>query len=321
MKKEFNISIVIPCNNEEEVLLDSVEKITKKLTNLAKKFKIDLNSSQIVIVDNGSTDKTWQVIKKLNKNNIFIKGIKLANNFGHQSSLLAGLDNTNCDVIVSLDADLQDDLDTIDIMIEKYLEGYEIVYGVRKDRKKDSFFERNFAKIFYFLINILDQKIIINHADFRLLTRKALDNLKQFKEVNIFIRGIVTKVSNNSSIVYYKRNERKAGKSKYTFLPKISLALDGFTSFSLLPLRIIAFIGLIIFILSLIIIIYYFISYLFIEKTVRGWTTLILSIYLLGGLQIFCLGIIAEYIGKIYLEAKKRPRYLIDQILNQNKIK
>ena len=318
MKREIiNISIVIPCNNEEEVLLDSVEKISKKLIKLSKKYDVDLNTSQIVIVDNGSTDKTWEIIKNLNKNNNFVKGVKLANNFGHQSSLLAGLENTNCDIIISLDADLQDDLDTIDIMIEKYLQGFKIVYGVRKNRKKDSFLERNLAKIFYYLINILDKNIIKNHADFRLITRKALDDLSKFKEVNVFIRGLVTKVSNNSTIVYYNRNERKAGNSKYTFIPKISLAIDGFTSFSLLPLRIIAVIGFFIFVLSLIIIIYYFISYILIEKTVRGWTTIILSIYLLGGLQIFCLGIIAEYIGKIYLETKKRPRYIIDKILNK----
>lgn len=316
-KKQFSISIVVPCNNEEEVLKNSIDKITKKLIQLKNKFIINLEESQIVIVDNGSNDNTWKIINELNLNNNFVKGVKLTNNFGHQSSLIAGLDNSDCDIIISLDADLQDDLDTIDVMIEKYLEGFQIVYGVRKNRKKDSLFERTFANIFYFFINLLDQNIIVNHADFRLLSKKALNDLQKFKEVNVFIRGIVTKISNNSSVVYYNRNERKAGKSKYTFFPKISLALDGLTSFSLLPLRVIAIIGLSIFILSLIIIIYYFISYILVEKTVRGWTTIVLSIYLLGGLQIFCLGIIAEYIGKIYLETKKRPRYLIDKILNQ----
>ncbi len=308
------VYFVIPCYNEEEVLPETVKQLTAKLHSLIESGLAN-ESSRMVFVDDGSKDKTWELISQFSEENVYVTGVKLAHNRGHQNALLCGLNealNNDCDCAISLDADLQDDIGVLDQFIEKYNEGCEVVYGVRNSRKKDTFFKRTTAQGYYKFMKMLGVDIVYNHADYRLMGSKALAALNDYSEVNLFLRGIVPLIGFRSDYVYYERHERFAGESKYPLKKMIAFAVDGITSFSVKPLKIISNLGIIISFLSLAGLIYALIAY-FCGITVSGWTTTICSIWLLGGLQMLCLGVVGTYIGKIYNEVKRRPRYLAEK--------
>lgn len=309
--KEPIIYFVIPCFNEEECLKETTKQLKKKFSNLIKSGIIN-NKSKIVYIDDGSKDKTWQIIESLDSN---IIGIKLSKNQGHQNALLAGLmyAKGHCDAAISMDADLQDDINVIDKFITKFKSGTEIIYGVRSERKNDSFFKRNTALLFYKTMNKLGANTIYNHADYRLMSKRALEELANFKEVNLFLRGIVPTIGLKTDTVEYNRAERFAGKSKYPLKKMINFAMDGITSFSIKPIRLIFMLGVIISLISFFVLIYA-IATKITGQAVSGWTFTICSIWLLGGIQIAALGIIGEYIGKTYSETKHRPRYIIEKI-------
>ncbi|MBB6714947.1 glycosyltransferase family 2 protein [Clostridium gasigenes] len=312
MKK---IYLVVPCYNEEEVLCETAKRLELKMKTLIDNKDIN-EYSRVIFVDDGSKDKTWSIIEELKNNNELFGGIKLSRNRGHQNALLAGLMTVKdeCDAVISLDADLQDDINVIDKFIEKFYEGCEVVYGVRSDRKSDTFFKRSTAQGFYKVIKFLGVDIIYNHADYRLMSRKALDSLAEFKEVNLFLRGIVPLVGFKSDIVSYERNERFAGESKYPLKKMISFAFEGITSFSVKPIRLVLVMGIIMFFSSLTALAYFLVTWIN-GYTVQGWTTVVASIWMLGGVQLLCLGVIGEYVGKIYIEVKSRPKYIIDQFI------
>ncbi|MGQ9848329.1 MAG: glycosyltransferase family 2 protein, partial [Bacteroidales bacterium] len=272
--------------------------------------------SFLLFVDDGSQDKTWEIIESLSNENEHVKGIKLSRNQGHQIALVAGMEyalNNKCDCLVSIDADLQDDVNAIEQMVAKYRQGYEIIYGVKSDRRKDSFLKRFTAESFYHLMNLFGVNLIFNHADFRLLSAKATEYLLQFTESNVFIRGMIPLIGLNSTFVYYEIKERFAGQSKYSFKKMLNLALDGITSFSVVPLRIISAIGFFTFMVSSLMGLYTLGIRLFTNDALPGWASTILPIYFIGGIQLLSLGVIGEYIGKIYIEAKRRPRYFIEK--------
>ena len=312
--------LVIPCYNEEDVLPITAKKLLIKINTMIEN-EIISKDSKILFVNDGSKDKTWRIIEELhNQNNIF-SGINLSRNRGHQNALLAGLMTAKevADMTISLDADLQDDVDVIDKFVEQYYNGSDIVYGVRSSRETDTFFKRTTALTFYKLMNILGVDTVYNHADYRLMSKRALGALSQFKEVNLFLRGIVPLIGYKSSIVEYERHERFAGESKYPLKKMLAFALDGITSLSIKPIRIITGLGFFIVFFSFIALIYTFIVKFF-GETVPGWTSLALSIWLLGGIQLLSLGVIGEYIGKIYNETKQRPRFIIsDNLINSDK--
>ena len=316
MKKEI-LYIVIPCYNEEEVLEETTKKLKIKLEKLISD-KIISEKSRVMYVNDGSKDKTWEIIKDINKKEKLFTGISLSRNRGHQNALLAGLMTAkkHADFVISMDADLQDDINAIDEMIEKYYEGNEIVYGVRSARKKDTFFKRFTAESFYKIMNKLGVEVVFNHADYRLTSKKVLDNLENFEEVNLFLRGMFPLIGYKSDIVYYERNERFAGESKYPLKKMINFAVDGITSFSVKPIRLILNVGIIIFVISIIMILYALINKI-IGNTVSGWTFIVCSIWLIAGVQMMSLGVIGEYIGKIYNETKRRPKYIIEYNLEE----
>ena len=307
--------LVIPCYNEEEVLLDTASELTKKINILIEEKIID-KKSRIMFVNDGSKDKTWNIISKLHSKNELIVGVNLSRNKGHQNALLAGLMTAKeyADITISMDADLQDDINVIDEMIKENNKGSNIVYGVRSSRKKDSFFKKHTAQAFYKLMRFFGVDIVYNHADCRLMDKKSLEALSDFSEVNLFLRGIVPLIGYKSSIAYYERGKRMKGESKYPLSKMLSFAVDGITSFSVKPLRLIFSLGLIILFVSIGIMIYSLIVKL-IGDTVPGWTFLTISIWFIGGLQMLSIGVIGEYIGKIYGETKRRPRYFIEEIL------
>lgn len=310
--------IVVPCYNEELVLDETSKRLKEKLTALMTAGKIS-EKSRVLFVDDGSKDKTWEKISALHQEDKLFSGLKLSRNKGHQNALLAGLMTAKelADVTISLDADLQDDINVIDQFVDKYHEGCDIVYGVRSARKTDTFFKRNTAGGFYKLMKLLGVDLVDNHADYRLVSKRALEGLSQFKEVNLFLRGIVKQIGFKSDIVYYERSERFAGESKYPLKKMLSFAFDGITSFSIKPIRLVTVTGFLVFAVSIIMIIYALVSTIM-GQTVAGWTSLMCSIWLLSGLQIMALGIVGEYIGKIYTEVKARPKYIIDVLLNDN---
>ncbi len=317
MKKSSTVlNIVIPCYNEEKALPFTKKELIKKMDDLIKKGLVSENS-KVVLVNDGSRDKTWDLIKKLHEENDMFVGVNLSRNRGHQNALLAGLmyAKDNADISISMDADLQDDINVIDDMINKYNEGCDIVYGVRSSRKKDTFFKKFTAEGFYKFMNLMGVEVVFNHADCRLMSKRALIELSNFKEVNLFLRGIVPQLGFKTDIAYYERNERVAGESKYPLKKMLSFAIDGITSFSIKPLRMITSIGFCILILSFIILIYSLVMKLT-GNTVSGWTFIVCSIWLIGGIQTLCLGVIGEYIGKIYNETKHRPRYIVESILD-----
>lgn len=307
--------IVVPCFNEEEVLPETSKRLGEKLKDLISKDIIN-PKSRILFVDDGSKDKTWSIIEKLNEENEIFVGISLSRNRGHQNALLAGLEVAieYADVTISIDADLQDDIDAIDGMISKYYDGCDVIYGVRSNRKKDSFFKRFSAECFYSFMKWLGVDTVFNHADYRLMSKKAVKGLKEFPEVNLFLRGMVPLVGFKSDKVYYERDKRFAGKSKYPFRKMLSFAIEGITSLSTKPIRYITLLGFFIFGVSICMLIYFLIRW-WIGATVVGWASVACSVWAIGGLIMLALGVIGEYIGKIYLETKARPRFLIDKKL------
>lgn len=311
------VYFVIPCYNEEEVLPETVKRLSVKLDAMQKSGLAD-DKSRMLLVDDGSRDKTWSIISELNTQKPYVEGVKLAHNRGHQNALIAGLETAAkyCDCAISLDADLQDDIEVLDEFVQKYAEGCDVVYGVRNKRETDSIFKRTTAKGFYKVMKLLGVDIVFNHADYRLLSRRALEALAEYKEVNVFLRGIVPLIGYRSDYVYYDRHERFAGESKYPLKKMISFALDGITSFSVKPLKLISNLGILISILSVFGLLYALISY-FTGNAVSGWTATVCSIWLLGGLQMLSLGVVGGYIGKIYSEVKQRPRYRIETHLQK----
>jgi glycosyltransferase involved in cell wall biosynthesis len=308
-----NLYIVIPCYNEEEVLPETSKRILDKLQRMMQ-AGICSEESRVLLVDDGSRDRTWQLIEELTQQNVHFAGIKLAHNRGHQNALLAGLMTARerCDIAISMDADLQDDIEVLDEFVQKYQEGCQVVYGVRKERKTDTFFKRNSALAFYKLMNWLGTHVLNNHADYRLMSREALDALAEYREVNLFLRGIVPEIGYKTDVVYYDRGERFAGESKYPLKKMIAFAIEGISSFSVKPLKMISLLGILISLCSGLALLYALISKLC-GAAVPGWTAIIASIWLLGGMQLLCLGVLGGYIGKIYQEVKARPRYRIEK--------
>lgn len=314
MRKKI-LYIVVPCYNEEEVLKETTKRLCIKLEKLIQSERIS-DKSKIMYVNDGSKDKTWDIIEEYSRVHQLVTGICLSRNRGHQNALLAGLMTAKeyADVVISMDADLQDDINAIDEMLEKYESGCDIVYGVRKSRKKDSWFKRHTAQGFYKFMRFMGVDIVYNHADYRLTSKRVLDHFSDFKEVNLFLRGMFPLVGFKSDVVYYERGERFAGKSKYPLKKMLNFAWDGITSFSVRPIRFVLIIGVLIFITSIAMTIYSIVVK-FMGNTVPGWTFLACSIWMLAGVQMLSLGIIGEYVGKMYKETKQRPRYIISRNL------
>lgn len=312
----MKLYIVIPCYNEQEVLPEASSRLKQKITELIEKKEIS-KDSRIVFVDDGSKDRTWEIISDLHEQDPMFSGIKLSCNKGHQNALLAGLTEVAdlADAVISMDADLQDDINAVDGFIKKYNKGCDVVYGVRSSRQKDTFFKRFTAEGFYKFMSFLGADIVFNHADYRLLSSRALKGLLEFREVNLFLRGIVPMIGYKSDIVMYERAERFAGESKYPLKKMLSFAFDGITSLSIKPIRLIFSLGMGIFAVSIIALIYCLVRYLT-NNTISGWTSLIMSIWLLSGLQLMAIGVIGEYIGKVYLETKGRPKFIVEEFLN-----
>ena len=308
--------MVIPCYNEQEVLPETSKRLKEKLSTLVKAGKID-PESRIIFVNDGSKDRTWEIIRRLHEEDPVFGGVNLSRNRGHQNALLAGLMTVkdHADMAISMDADLQDDINAIDEMVEKYLSGTDIVYGVRSSRAKDTFFKKATAEGFYKLMNTMGANTVFNHADYRLMSKRALEGLAEFREVNLFLRGIVPMIGYSTDVVYYERGERFAGESKYPLGKMLSFAIEGITSLSTKPIRMITFLGFFIFLVSIGILIYSLVRH-FMGATIVGWTTLMVSVWAIGGLILLSLGVVGEYIGKIYLETKARPRFLIEEFLN-----
>lgn len=317
--RENRLYVVIPCYNEEEVLPHTVERLREKMRALMKEGLI-APDSRVVFVDDGSRDSTWRMIAALHREDPMFSGIALSLNRGHQNALLAGLMTVweRCDCAISMDADLQDDLDAMDEMLRHYQEGCEIVYGVRSKRQTDSFFKRFTAQSFYRLMHAMGAGTIYNHADYRLMSRRALEALAQYKEVNLFLRGIVPMIGYQTAQVCYERHERAAGTSKYPLKKMVGLAFEGITSLSTKPIRMITWLGVLLFAVSILMGVYSLVQH-WLGNTIRGWTSTVLSIWAVGGLVLFSLGIVGEYIGKIYLETKERPRYLVAEFLDEEK--
>lgn len=310
------LSIVVPCYNEQEVFNTCLSELSSRLEEMIENNKIS-RTSDIIFVDDGSKDDTWKLIEKASIYSHHVKGVKLSRNKGHQIALMAGLSScAKSDITVSIDADLQDDTSVIEKMVDSYHSGNDIVYGVRNDRTSDSLFKKITAEAFYKVMTKLGINQVENHADFRLLSRRALDSLLQYKEQNLYIRGLIPLIGYPSDKVYYSRHERVAGESKYPLRKMLTLALEGITSFSITPLRIVTVLGFIISIFSTIGVFYTLTQY-FLGHTVSGWASMTLGILFIGGVQMLCLGIIGEYVGKIYMETKERPKFFIEKSTHQ----
>ena len=307
--------IVVPCYNEEEVLPETSRRLKEKLESLMAADKISPDS-RVLFVNDGSKDRTWEIISQLHEQCSLFSGADLTRNRGHQNALLAGLMTAKerCDMAISMDADLQDDIDAVDAMVEEYYAGCDIVYGVRSSRKKDTFFKRFTAEGFYKLMNAMGAETVFNHADYRLMSKRALEGLAQFKEVNLFLRGIVPMIGYRTGTVTYERGERFAGESKYPLKKMLSFAMEGITSLSVKPIRMITALGFLVFFISIAMLIYSIVRWAM-GETILGWASLICSVWAIGGLILLSLGVIGEYIGKIYLETKERPRFLLREVL------
>ncbi|MBQ3575689.1 MAG: glycosyltransferase family 2 protein [Clostridia bacterium] len=318
MKKENTLYIVVPCYKEEEVLPETSKRLKAKLQALMAEGKIS-GESRVLFVNDGSKDRTWEIIEELHNGDPIFSGVNLSRNRGHQNALLAGLMTAvqYADMLISMDADLQDDVNAVDKMVDAYHAGYDVVYGVRSSRKTDSFFKRFTAEGFYKVMKALGVDIVFNHADYRLMSRRAVEGLAEFEEVNLFLRGIVPQIGYKWTTVEYERAKRFAGESKYPLKKMLSFAFDGITSFSVKPMRMILSLGAIIFMLSIAALIWALIAR-FTGHSVGGWASLMCSIWMIGGIQLLCLGVIGEYIGKIYKETKKRPRFIIERVLDAN---
>lgn len=309
--------LVIPCYNEEEVIKETTKRLKEKINALIRSKKIS-KDSKIMYIDDGSSDRTWKLIEEFNQKDKQITGICLSRNRGHQNALLAGLMTAKqyADVIISMDADLQDDINAIDEMLNKYYEGNEIIYGVRNNRKKDTYLKKTTAQLFYKFMHLMGVEIIYNHADYRLTSKRVLSELEQYREVNLFLRGMFPLIGFKSDIVYYKREKRFAGKSKYPLKKMLNFAWDGITSFSIKPIRLVLNIGIIMFMISFIVLLYSLIVKIM-GRAVDGWTFIVCSIWIVGAVQMLAIGLIGEYVGKIYSEVKARPRYIIKKNLNE----
>ena len=316
MRSDNTLYVVVPCYREEEVLPETSKRLKAKLSALIAQGKIS-DRSRILFVNDGSKDRTWPIIEELHAQDRIFSGVNLSRNRGHQNALLAGLMTAvqYADMMVSMDADLQDDIDAMDRMIDAYHEGCDVVYGVRSSRKTDSFFKRFTAESFYKLMKAMGVDIVFNHADYRLMSRRAVEGLSQFKEVNLFLRGIVPQIGYSWTTVEYERAKRFAGESKYPLKKMLSFAFDGITSFSVKPMRLILVLGAVIFALSLVMLLWTLIRWIA-GATVSGWASLMCSIWMIGGIQLLALGVIGEYMGKVYSEAKARPRFIIERVLN-----
>lgn len=309
--------VVVPCYNEEEVLPETSKQFRNELNEMKEENLIS-SDSKIVFVNDGSKDKTWEVITKLHEENKIFQGLKLSRNKGHQNALVAGLSYaiSYADITITIDADLQDDVKAMKEFVKAYHEGKDVVYGVRSSRKKDTFFKRTSALGFYKLMKWMGVDIVYNHADYRLMSKRAVEGLLAFDESNLFLRGMVPLIGYPSTVVKYERHERFAGTSKYPLKKMISFALDGITSFSVKPLKMISRIGILMFLISIGFLIYSIVVF-FMNQAVDGWATLMCSIWMLGGIQLLMLGIVGEYIGKIYKESKRRPKFFIEDILDK----
>lgn len=318
LKRNNLLYVVIPCYNEEEVLMETTRQLDEKISKMIKNGLIDAKS-KVMYINDGSKDNTWELIEKIHADNDRFTGISLSRNRGHQNALLAGLMTAKnyADVIISMDADLQDDINALDEMMAKYLEGNDIVYGVRSSRKKDTWFKKITAEGYYKFLKFMGVDVIYNHADYRLTSKKILDNFENFEETNLFLRGMFPLVGFKSDIVYYERKERFAGESKYPLKKMLNLAWDGITSFSFKPIRFILNVGILIFIVSILVIVYCLIRKI-LGFTVAGWTFIACSIWLIAGIQMLALGIVGEYIGKVYSEVKRRPRYIVAYNLEED---
>lgn len=305
--------VVIPCYNEEEMLGITVGRLREKMTELIGRRLISENS-RVLFVDDGSCDKTWEIIRSACENDGLFCGVRLAHNRGHQNALMAGMmyAKDRCGCIVSMDADLQDDIDALDEFMREYENGCDIVYGVRNSRETDTAFKKDTARAFYKLMRSAGADIVYDHADYRLMSRKALEALSEYGETNLFLRGIVPSLGFKTSCVYYDRKEREAGESKYPLKKMLEFAFEGITSFTVRPLRLISVIGLLFSVLSALGLVYALVSY-FSGAAVKGWTAIVCSVWLLGGVLMLCIGVLGEYIGRIYFEVKHRPRYIIDE--------
>ncbi len=319
-QKKPILYIVIPCYNEQEVLPITNEIFKNKIYELINADKID-KTSKVLFVNDGSKDNTWSIIKELSEKEPVFEGVCLSRNRGHQNALLAGLmtAKNKADVTISIDCDGQDDVNAMNEMVDEYLSGCDVVYGVRSKRTTDTWFKRNTAQGFYKVMKMFGADIVFNHADYRLMSKRALQGLSQFSEVNLFLRGIVPLVGYKYSSVYYERAERIAGESHYPLKKMLSFAMDGITSLSVKPLRIITNLGVLVSFLSILVIIYSLVSN-FLGYTVSGWTSMTIAICLLGGVQLLCLGVIGEYVGKIYSESKSRPRFIISECTHEIEI-
>jgi polyisoprenyl-phosphate glycosyltransferase len=308
------LSIVVPCYNEEAVLPETLQRLRETLERLISLGKIE-GDSEIVLVDDGSQDRTWELIREAHGRDARFRGVKLSTNRGHQTALIAGLWAASGDAVVSIDADLQDDLGAMERMVDAYAAGHEIVYGVRTRRASDTRFKRSSAGAYYHLLTLFGVRIVRHHADYRLLSRRALDSLKQYSEVNLFLRGIVPLMGYRSAVVHYERAARFAGETKYPLRKMLALAFDGITSFSAVPLRLIAMLGLAVSILSVGMMLWVFWVKLATTKALPGWASSVVPIYFLGGIQLLSMGVLGEYVAKLYIETKRRPRFFIEETL------
>lgn len=310
--------VVIPCYNEQEVLRETAKRLREKLRTLIAAENIS-EKSRIVFVNDGSKDSTWQIIRDLHGHDKIFSGINLSRNRGHQNALLAGLMTVkNCaDMVISMDADLQDDINAVDEMISKYKAGFDVVYGVRSKRETDTFFKRFTAEGFYKFIRFLGADVVDNHADYRLMSKRALNGLEQFGEVNLFLRGLVPMIGYPSAKVFYERAERFAGESKYPLKKMLFFAFQGITSLTVEPIRMITTLGVAMSSISFLVILWTLYEYFF-GDTVRGWSSMLASLWFIGGLILLSIGIVGEYVGKIYLETKKRPRFIVSEFLNDS---
>ena len=316
MKDAKTLYVVIPCYKEEEVLPETARRLKSKMAALVEQGRI-APDSRVMFVNDGSRDRTWEIIARLHQEDRLFSGVNLSRNRGHQNALLAGLMTAVnfADMVISMDADLQDDIEAMDAMVDAYHNGYDIVYGVRSSRKTDTFFKRFTAESFYKLMKLLGVDIVFNHADYRLMSKRALQGLSQFKEVNLFLRGIVPQIGYPWTTVEYERHERFAGESKYPLKKRLAFAFDGIPSFSVKPMRMILNLGAVVFVISLLMLLWALIARVT-GSSVAGWTSLMGSIWLIGGIQLLSLGVVGEYVGKIYSETKARPRFIIEQVLN-----
>ena len=308
--------MVLPCYNEEEVLPETARQLKEKYQALIAADQIS-KKSRIVFVNDGSKDKTWSIIQELHEQDKMFSGVNLSRNRGHQNALLAGLMTAKecADMVISMDADLQDDIGVIDAMLEEYYKGNDVVYGARSKRETDTFFKRFTAESFYKLTNALGGEVVFNHADCRLMSKRALDGLEQYKEVNLFLRGIVPMIGYPSTVATYERNERFAGESKYPLKKMLSFAMEGITSLSVKPIRFVTSGGIFVCIISLVMMLYTLFRYCT-GATVPGWSSILISVWLIGGIQMIAIGIIGEYVGKIYMETKERPRFIVERFVN-----